>query len=212
MKKVSLLMIVTIVSIAMLSGCSKGRMATTGFLSDYSRLEAESDSSLRYLDKPALASYSSFIVDHVEVHFRAGAKAIEKKSKGKLTERDMADLTNYFHSAIVKATTDAGYGVVYQPGYGVARVRVAITDMEETNVLLAAIPTARVATLAGVGGAAMEAEVVDSLSGKQLAAVVESKAGSRIPFTGLSQWGGAKAAIDEWAKRLRKRLEEARGK
>lgn len=212
MKKVSLLVIVTIGSIAMLGGCSKGRMATTGFLSDYSRLEAESDSSLRYLDKPVLVRYSSFIVHQVEVHFRAGAKAIEKKSKGKLTQQDMADLTNYFHSAIVKAITDAGYRVVYQPGPGVARIRTAITDMEETNVLLAAIPQTRLITGAGVGGASMEAEVVDSLSGRQLAAVVELKAGSRIPFTGLSQWGGAKAAIDEWAKRLRKRLEEAHGK
>ena len=53
----------------------------------------------------------------------------------------------------------------------------------------------------------MEAEFVDSLTGKQIAAVVETKASSRVPFTGLSDWGGAKSAIDEWTKRLKDRLD-----
>jgi len=87
---------------------------------------------------------------------------------------------------------------------------VAITDLEKTNVVLAAVPQARMLTGAGVGGAAMEAEIVDSMTGKQIAAVVETKAGSRVPFTGLSDWGGAKSAMDEWAKRLRERLDESR--
>jgi len=194
------------------SGCSHSTMSKTGFLSDYSRLQAESDSRLRYLNERALAGYSSFIVDRVEVHFRTGAKAIEKKSQGKVTQQDMADLTNYLHSAIVKAITDTGCRIVYQPGPGVARLRVAITDIEETNVVLAAIPQTRLITGAGVGGASMEYEVIDSQTGRQLGACVELKAGSRIPFTGLSQWGGAKAAMDAWAKRVKERLEEVRGK
>jgi hypothetical protein len=204
------LIVAAVVTIVVFSGCSAQKQTPTGFLSDYSKLEAESDSSLRYLNKSALRSYSSFIVDHVAVHFQAGAKAIEQKSKGKLTEKDMADLTNYFHAAIADAIQKAGYRVVWQPGVGVARLRVAITDMKETNVILAAIPHTRLITGAGAGGASMEAEVVDSQTGRQLAAVIETKAGSRIPFTGLSEWGGAKAAINAWAKRLEKRLTEAR--
>jgi hypothetical protein len=212
MKKISLLMILAIGSIAMSSGCSQRKMAKTGFLSDYSKLQAVSDSSLRYLDKSALATYSSFIVDRVEVHFQAGAKAIETKSKGKLTQQNIADLTNYFHSTMVKMITEAGIEVVYQPGPGVARIRTAITDIEETNVVLAAIPQARLISGAGVGGASVEVEIIDSQTGRQLLAGLERRAGSRIPFTGLSDWGGAKAAIDNWAKRVKERLEEGRSK
>jgi hypothetical protein len=84
--------------------------------------------------------------------------------------------------------------------------------MEETNVVLAAVPQSRMLTGAGVGGASMEFEVVDSRTGRQIAAGIETRAGSRIPFTGLSDWGGAKAAIDNWAKRVKERLEESRGK
>jgi len=211
MKKTSILLIVVMAAMATSSGCGRRAAKKTGFLSDYTHLERVSDSSLRYLDRQTLGGYSSFIVDRVEVHFHDGAKAIEKKSEGKLTEQDMADIMNYLHSAMVKAVEDAGCRVAYRPGPGVARIRTAITDMEETNVVLAAVPQARVLTGAGTGGASMEFEVVDSQSGRQIAAGIETRSGSRIPFTGLSQWGGAKAAIDNWANRVKERLEETRG-
>jgi len=212
MNRTSVLMILASVVLMGICGCGgPDAPSTTGFLSDYSKIQAVSDSSYRYLDKSVFGSYKGFIVDPVAVHFQGGAKAITAKSEGKLTDQNIKDLANYFHDAIVKAITDAGYSTTYQPGPGVARIRAAITDLEETNVALAAVPQARMATGAGVGGAAMEAEFVDSVTGKQIAAVVESKAGSRVPFTGLSNWGGAKSAIDEWAKRLRQRLDEARG-
>jgi hypothetical protein len=206
-------MVVASVILAGIYGCFGPPSPTTvGFLSDYSNLQPVSDSSYRYLDKTAQGKYTAFMVDPVAVHFNEGAKAIKAKSEGKVTEKDMMDLANYFHDAIVKAILEAGYSVTYQPGSGVARVRAAITDMEETNVILSAIPMTRVATGAGVGGASMEAEFVDSMTGKQFAAVVEAKAGSRVPFSGLSEWGGARSAIDEWAKRLKDRLIEAKGR
>jgi hypothetical protein len=213
MTRTSILMIMAAVILAGICGCGGPKdPVTTGFLSDYSNLQRVSDSSCRYIDKAAFGQYTAFIVDPVVIHFQDGAKAIEKKSEGKLTEQDMTDLANYFHAIIIKAITDAGYSITYQPRYNVARIRVAITDLEETNVLLATVPTTRAVMNAGAGGAAMEAEFVNSMTGKQIGAVVESKAGSRIPFTGLSDWGGAESAMEAWAKRLKERLEEAKGK
>lgn len=207
-----LLMVVSLCCLAFVCGCgSSDRLVKTGFLSDYSNLQEHSSSSLRYVNKPALAGkYRSIIVDRVEVHFQAGAKAIKPKSEGKLTEKDMADLTNYFHSALVKAVSDAGWKVVHQPGPNVCRLRVAITDLEETNVLLAAVPQARLVAKAGTGGAGVEAELIDSHTGVQLGAAVEMRGGSRVPFTGLSEWGGAKAAMDVWTGRLKQHLVEAK--
>jgi len=54
----------------------------------------------------------------------------------------------------------------------------------------------------------MEAEVVDSMTGKQLGAVVQSGIGSRIPFTNLGDLNAAKTVIDDWAKRFQERLIE----
>ena len=211
MCKRNVIRILTIGVVAIMSGCGGGdkKMVKTGFLSDYTKLTAVSDSSLRYLDKPALVGYSSFIVDKVDAHFQEGTEALESRFKGKLRDDEIADLTNYFHAALVKAIGDAGFGVVFQPGPGVARIRTAITDIAETNVVLAAVPQTRMLTGAGVGGASLEFEVVDSQTSRQIAAGVERKAGSRVPFTGLTEWGGAKAAMDAWAKRLKDRLKEA---
>lgn len=192
-----------------LPGCGRD-VVPTGFLSDYSAMEAESNSYLRYVDKPALGEYSNFIVDPVEVHFQTGAIATDQQTKGKLTDQDMADLAAYFHEALVKAVTDAGCTLAHRPGPDVARIRAAITDMEETNVVLAMWVEVRLLTGAGLGGAGAEIEIIDSLTGRQLAAYAEIRGGSRAPFTGLNRWGGAKAAIDAWANRLEKRLTEAR--
>ncbi len=210
MKKTCVL-IMTIGILMTMCGCgSSQKAARTGFLGDYSRLRPASGGSYRYVNSQALGKYSSFIVDTVDVHFHSASKARQLERKGEITRQNIDDLANYMHSAILKAISDAGYNTVYQRGPGVARIRVAITDIEKTNVLLSAIPTARVATGAGVGGASMEAEIVDSMTGEQIGAVVQGQSGSRVPLTGLSDWGGAEHAMNEWAKRLQERLKEAR--
>jgi hypothetical protein len=208
MTKTSVLMVVAVGLMLMQSGCGSKNVVRTGFLTDYSRLSKESDTSLRHLNKRALAKYSNFIVDPVEVHFHRGAKAIEHRTKGKLTQRKVTDLTNYMHARIVKAVEDSGSRIAYQPAAGVARLRVALTDIDRSTAA-SLLPQAKLAG-AGIGGASMEAEIVDSMTGEQIGAVVESKKGSRMPFANLGEWDAAKQVIDDWAKRLQKRLEEAR--
>jgi len=208
MKKTSVLMIVTIGLMLMQFGCGSNAVVKTGFLTDYSRLSKESDSTLRHINKRALAKYSNFIVDPVKVHFHMGSKAIEHRTEGKLTQRQMTDLTNYLHAKIVRAVKDSGNRVVYQPGSGVARIRVALTDIDRSTAA-SLLPTAKIVG-AGIGGASMEAEVVDSMTGEQIGAVVESKKGSIIPFANLGQWDAAKQVMDDWAKRFEKRLDEIR--
>jgi hypothetical protein len=199
-KETSVLMVVAIGLMLIQSGCGSGGPAKTGFLTDYSRLRKESDTSLRYINERALAKYSSFIVDRVEVHFHSGAK-----SKGKLTEQQISDLTNYMHAKIVKAVEDSGNRVAYQPVAGVARIRVALTDINKSSAA-SLLPQAKLAGV-GLGGASMEGEIVDSMTGEQIGAVVEAQKGSRIPFANLGEWDAAKQVMNDWAKRLQKRLE-----
>ena len=105
----------------------------------------------------------------------------------------------------MKAISDSGRKVVYQAGTGVARIRVALTDIQETSALNV-LPQASLLG-AGIGGAAMEAEVIDSVTGKQIGAVVEARKGSRVPFSNLGDWGTAKGVMDHWANQLKDRLE-----
>ncbi len=140
------------------------------------------------------------------MHFHKGAQAIEDQTEGKLTQEQIEDLTNYLHSKLVEAVKDSGHSVVHQPGRGVARIRTAITDIDETSIVTL-YPGAKLSGL-GLGGAALEAEIVDSNTGKQIAGLVEAQKGSRIPFAGLGKWDAAKQAMDEWGKRLEKRLKE----
>jgi hypothetical protein len=192
-----------VTAMVLLSGCGGGEQAKTGFLSDYSKLQKESDSGLRYVNSQAAQKYSLFIVDPVQIRFTPKAK-----SEGKLTDQQIMDLTNYMHTKVVEAINGAGLKVVYHPAQGVARIRIALTDIEKTGAINM-IPQASLLG-AGVGGASMEAEIVDSMTGEQIGAIVQSKQGSRMPFSNLGDWTAAKSVMDAWADRFQKRLEESR--
>ncbi len=200
MKKTTLLTVLALVLMALQCGCSAELGGRKGFLSDYSRLQRHSDVSYRYLG-PTLASYSQFIVDPVAIHFDAGSKA------SKISAENVADMQNYMHAALLSALSDR-YLIVYQPGPGVARLRVALTDLKKSKVLMNIHPGSKLMG-SGLGGASLEAELVDSQSGTQIAALVESQLGNRLSLEGLSKWGDAKAVMDDWAERLRQRIAEA---
>ena len=187
-------------AVMIIGGCGPKKVASTGFLSDYSRLEPHSSTSLRYVDRGALGTYSSFIVDPV-------AARIYGEAKGKISAEDLQDIISYMHAAIVRELSDR-YTIAYRPGPGVARIRVAITDLKKSNPVLNTIPQTKLAGV-GLGGASMEAELSDSQTGRQIAAAVESQLGERLSMAGITTWGDAKQVMDNWAKRLKKRLDEA---
>ncbi|HAL45023.1 MAG: hypothetical protein A2Y12_17545 [Planctomycetes bacterium GWF2_42_9] len=210
-----ILYFVSAVTIGVLCGGCWESSSETGYLSDYSNLQEVSGiasvegSTFRYSDTSSVfvkGKYNAFILDPVIVQFQQDSKAALSQSKGKLKSQDVNDLIAYFYSAIIDAVNDSGYKIVYRAGAGIGRIRVAITELTKTNIVFAAVPTARVTTGLGRGGAAIESEMVDSVSGKQILACMESTPGSRIPFTGLSDWGGAKHAMDEWVSQFRKDL------
>jgi hypothetical protein len=148
-----------------------------------------------------LGTYSKFIIEPVVVQLQGTPQGARPDPE---TRRELA---NFMHNAIVNAISDR-YMIVSQPAPGVARIRVAITDIEKSSVALNILPQTKL-TGVGLGGASMEGEVIDSVSNEQIAAVIQSQKGSRISLAGLKKWGDAKAVMDEWAKQFRKRLDEA---
>ena len=201
MKKTSLMTVMAIMMMVTLCGCEDEQQVKTGFLSDYSNLQVVSEDTLRYLPAKKLSGYSEFIIEPVVIRFHANSKA-------KLSEKDLAHLKQYMFTAVHNAVTDS-HRVATRPGPGVATVRIAITDIKKSKTLQNLMPASKIAGT-GLGGASIEAEVVDSQTGKQLVALVETQAGNRLSLDGLSTWGDTEAVMREWAKRFRIRLDGAR--
>jgi len=202
MKRTALLTVLALALVVMLCGCTAKMGDRTGFLSDYSKLKAHSDVSYRYVGSN-LGRYSKFIIDPVKTHFHTGSKA------SKIPEQELEDLNNYMHVAVVNAISER-YAIAFQPGPGIARIKIALTDVKKSKVLQNIYPTSKLIGT-GLGGASIEMEVVDSETGVQLGAGIESQLGNRLSLDGVTKWGDAKAVMDDWAKRIRARLDEAHG-
>ena len=205
MKKNVFIWLAIVAMLLALLGCGATKPSTTGYLSDYSRLVAHSDTSFRYLaPNKAMGNYSKFIIDPVETFFH-----VKSKAKDNVNQEDLTTIKNYMHSKIVEVIED-GYEIVYRPGPGVARLRVAITDLKKSKPVMNVIPQTKLIG-SGLGGASMEVEVIDSETGAQLGAVVESQLGQRLSLKGVTRWGDAKGVMDRWANRLRLLLDEEHG-
>ncbi len=177
----------------------------SGFLSDYSKLERIDESMLQFVDEAA-GDYSSFIIEPIVIAFR------QAPGEQVFTDEELSELATYYEKAVVDALNrDEGYPIVEAPAPGVARIRIGITNVEETiGVLNISIYTQ--ITGLGLGGASFEGEIIDSVTGKQLAAVIRWGTGSRILKAGITHTGDAKIAIDRWAKDLRAQVDKAHGR
>ncbi len=177
----------------------------SGFLTDYSRLE-EIDDDFLFYSAGKTHEYDQFIVEPVQLLFSP------EETDSPFTREELTELQAFFNEQLVeRITEDDGYPVVEEPGPGVARMRVGITDVKKTIGALNITIWTKV-TGAGIGGASAEYELVDSVTGEQLAAAVRWGGGSRLLMAGITQMGDAKIAIKRWAKDFRERLDEVHGR
>ena len=191
---------------ALAAGCATVQdPGQAGFLSDYSNLE-EIDANHLVYDSGNLGDYSKFIIEPVALVYR------QAKEKQVFTDEELEDLQTHFATKVREALTeDDGYQVVEANAPGTARLRIGITDVDDTiGVLNLSIYTK--ITGAGLGGAAMEGEMVDSVTGVQIVAVIRWGSGSRIGRAGFTHTGDAKIVINRWVKDLRERIDEVHGR
>lgn len=116
---------------------------------------------------------------------------------------DVAALTTAYRESL-KRHFGQRYAIAERPGPGVLRVRAAVTGYDLADVTVNVLLTPLVGPMSN-GGAASEAEVLDSQSGERIAALAT--------HTNGSMWGGgpmkffkarahAERALDLHAKRL----------
>jgi Protein of unknown function (DUF3313) len=189
----------------------------SGFLgSDYSLLKPPAEGSdqkaqLAYADTSAnFTSYGKIII--APVTFWG-----DKDST--LSAEDQQTLCDYFYD-VLKQEFSKNFTLVNEPGPGVAKLTVALTDANSAVPVLRTIslivPQARTlstiklgltGTYAFVGSATGEAKLTDSVSGQLLAAWSDRRVGSGA-FKNVTvwQWGDAENAMNYWANGLDQRL------
>lgn len=191
---------------ALAAGCATVQdPGQAGYLSDYSNLEEIDENRLLY-DSGNLGNYSKFIIEPVAMLYH------QPEEKRIFSDEELEDLQAHFKTAVNEALTKGGgYQVVEVSASGTARLRIGITDVDDTIGALNITIYTKI-TGAGLGGAAMEGELVDSMTGEQLAAISQWGSGSRFLRAGFTHTGDAKILMDRWAKALRKMIDEAHGR
>ena len=191
---------------ALAAGCATVQdPGQAGFLSDYSKLEEVDENHLVYVSGNA-GNYSKFIIEPIAMLFR------QPEEKRIFDDEELEDLQAHFRTAIIEALTeDDGFQVVELAGPGTARIHLGITAVDDTIGALNISIYTKI-TGAGLGGAAFEGEVVDSITGEQIAAVSRWGSGSRVLRAGFTHTGDAKILMNRWAKHFRERVDEAHGR
>ncbi len=201
------------------AGCATTRQThsaePSGFLGDYSILEPGGDgqAQLRYVKDMDYSVYHSMILESVTLWHEGSPK---------LTPEEQQALTDYTYAAFHDAFR-RGFRMVQEPGDGVLRTRIALTEVTGARVLANAITTvlpqlrtlSRLGALAtdqsfAAGRASLEAEILDSLTGERLAAAVDERMGAKALRHAFSKWADVEAAIDFWAVTTAERVERRR--
>nr|WP_321466094.1 DUF3313 family protein [uncultured Desulfobulbus sp.] len=216
--------LVTIAVVLFVSGLLAGCAATpksapSGFLGTYPQFQpGPGDGIDQVYIKPGadFRQYHRVMLDEAQFFLKKDV------AKYGIHASELKELSDSFHRAVFEALGTA-YPLVTEPGKDVLRVRLALTDIETSNPALSGMATVLPVGLAidvvrkgttgahsGVGGASMEVEFLDSITGERLAAGIDTFNGSKL--SGFSKLAATKEAFEFWAKRLRFTLDKAHGK
>jgi hypothetical protein len=223
--KVVMTLVMGFVFAASLMSCastgSASKRSGPGFLGNYAqKLEPgpKGGAKMRWL-KPGVdfSKYKKVILEHV-VFF------LDDTSQYKgIDTAEMNELAQKCDLALVNALKD-GYPIVTEPGPDVVRIRMAITDLKQSNPTLSGISTVTMVTPIGLGvnlikkgatgtwtgsgATASELMALDSMSGEVIAVAQDNKSAGFTKRYG--KFDSVEEAFKFWGERLRKFLDETK--
>lgn len=222
-KRACCIMLVVLMSFFLITtiGC-RSKVKQSGFLADYPKFEEGPSGGVDlvyYKEGVDFKSYDKIMMDQVQFFFG------EKSEYKGMDAETLKELSEAFHKSMVKALKD-DYPFVSEPGPGVLRARFAITEVDSaipgvstiTSVMPVGIAISLVKKGAtgehmNVGGAAMEAEILDAQTNDRVAVLIDDRKGTKYKIQdGMTKWGYTKEVFGTWAKLFRKFLDEAHGK
>ncbi len=184
MKKIGISLTLLAVLVA---GC--GKTEQISFLSDYTRLEKVTDSTLIYsASENPLTGYKSFIVEDVQLGV----------SDSGLKPQCIEDMMEYMELSACKVVL-SNYNLSDTPGKDTAILRVSVTSVDPDSPIMIN-PHAQT-----LSGSMVEVEIIDSITNDTLLCIVESRP---VPLSRLSKWTTAKRTIDQWAGTLEDVLQQ----
>lgn len=168
-------------------GCAPvAQRKSSGYLTDYSKLDAIDGHTLLYVDCEAIMKISDIVIDPMDFYIH---------KKGRIYTFSKADrefIAEHMNGAI-RRELSKHYTIVRAKQYDTARVRVAMTDLRKGS----ATSLIGVGTLT-TGEMTLEAEILDSHTGRQLMAVVHSAPARGFVFEkGMLAPSMAKDQIDD---------------
>lgn len=199
-----------------------GKAEPSGFLKDYSKLHTaanETEATMVYFtpDKAKFKSYTKVLLEPVQV-YRG-----EKSSAKDLDKEDAEYLSQYLWSR-TNEELSKDYTMVQEPGPGVMRIRVGITQAGKNipvldnvtaihpgSILMSKGKKQLTGTEALVGSASVEGEATDSQTGELLAAAVDRRGGGKYAWKSLKSWEDVEQAYTYWGKKARWRFCDMRG-
>ena len=190
-------------------GCAsrKVKLTETGFLSSYSDLRKTGDSGrMRVYRNPKAGiaqQYSKIIIAPVQFQLDQTVNA------GKLNDEDQEQLAGYFHEQL-KERLNKNYTITDSPGSDVLIIRSAITNIVP-NIGVLNINMISLFSGSGLGGASLEAELVDSMTGERILAFVDARKGRKFK-KGFAKWGHTEEAMEFWADAIVVHLDNLMGK
>ena len=177
------------------------RAKPSGFLEPYVGFVPHPERASAMLYEPEgmdLGRYDRLMIDRVVVWQHPWAEAQE------IRPYELLELAAAFHETLVAAVADA-YPVVLEPGPDVLRLRAALTDVKARRPGPLRTSAAVAFGALSIEEVTIEAELLDSTSGRRLGAIVDKKSGAR--GLGLGDAGTAAAAFEAWAATLREALD-----
>lgn len=213
MKKIIYVFAVVFLMATVCAYAAQPKIEFSGFLDNYPEFESGPKGGVQLVyskENVDFSVYKKIMLDHVVFYFKDDAKY-----KG-INPDELKMLADAFHQAVVDALGDV-YILVDEPGPDVLRIRCAITDVVPSkpgkNTLSTILPVglirssikkAKTGIHANVGQAAMEVEILDSLTNERIAAAIDRRGGKKAKIAqGAKKWGHTKGIFNQWAKRLR---------
>ncbi|MBS1269826.1 MAG: hypothetical protein MAG794_00778 [Gammaproteobacteria bacterium] len=192
--------------IVITAACKTTPPPVSGLLGDYSEFKADpKDESMLWWEKSGVDwdTYTKLMIDPVKIYLHEGSEADE------IEDKKLQELAGLFRTTVIEVVQDV-FPIVNEPGEDVLTIRAAITDVKTASAGANIVTSAVIGVPFDMGGAAMEAEFLDALSGDRLAAVVDKKKGSPVALNleAYSKYGHTEAAFAEWAEGLKKALVE----
>jgi len=179
----------------LLAACATPTSRDAGFLNDYSILAPNPDvqDSQRWISAD-IGGYDRILVAPFVAYFH------ENVAGKPVDANELDDLMTRLRGFVIDALAQDSL-MATEPGPGVLRLEVAVTDLHEESAKGSGL---------GLGNANLEMRATDSTSGALLAAAVFQAKLGEMDAAGDGKWVPAREAAKRWAQRVKLALDTSR--